>query len=74
MIGRTIDGKEVAEKGSRQEYKRDYRMKAEGRSSRLGKGASFFSSPRYPDRFWGPPSLLSSGYRGHFPRGSRDGA
>jgi hypothetical protein len=27
-------------------------------------GARFFSSPRRPDRFWGPPSLLSSGYRG----------
>jgi hypothetical protein len=24
---------------------------------------------RRPDRFWGPPSLLSNGYRGHFPQG-----
>jgi hypothetical protein len=32
-------------------------------------GARVFSSPRCPDRFWGPPSLLSNGYRGLFLRG-----
>jgi hypothetical protein len=26
-------------------------------------GSSIFSSPRRPDRLWGPPSLLSNGYR-----------
>jgi len=36
----------------------------------------FFSSPPQPHRFWGPPSLLSSGYRGGapFPRGKAMGA
>jgi hypothetical protein len=35
-----------------------------------------FSSPRRPDQFWGPPSLLSKGYRGEgsFPGGNAAGA
>jgi hypothetical protein len=32
-------------------------------------GSKLFSSPRRPDRLWGPPSLLSNGHREHFPRG-----
>jgi hypothetical protein len=30
-------------------------------------GARFLSSPRLPDRCWGPPTFLSDGYRGFFP-------
>jgi hypothetical protein len=30
-------------------------------------GWQFFSSPPRPDRFWGPPSLLSNNYRGRSP-------
>jgi hypothetical protein len=34
------------------------------RGSSLGRGWEFFSLPSRPDRLWGPPSLLSSGYQG----------
>jgi hypothetical protein len=37
--------------------------------SRSGRGWTFFSSPPRPDRLWDLPSLLSNGYRGHFPWG-----
>jgi hypothetical protein len=32
-------------------------------------GSRIFSSPHRPDQFWGPTSLLSTGYRWHFPWG-----
>jgi hypothetical protein len=31
---------------------------------RVPVGSRIFSSPCRPDRLWGPPGLLSSGYRG----------
>jgi hypothetical protein len=37
--------------------------------SSLGRGFEFFSLPPRPDRLWGPPSLLSTGYQGLFPWG-----
>jgi hypothetical protein len=34
-------------------------------------GMARFISPQRPDRLWGPPSLLSNGYRGRFAGGVR---
>jgi hypothetical protein len=33
------------------------------RGSYLGRGKRLFSYPKLPERLWGPPSLLSNGYR-----------
>jgi hypothetical protein len=35
--------------------------------------APIFLSSQRPDRFWGPPSLLSNEYQGLFPHGERGG-
>jgi hypothetical protein len=39
-----------------------------------GRSKRFFSMPQCPDRLWNQLSLLSNGYRGHFPRDKVDGA
>jgi hypothetical protein len=48
------------------------------RTRRLGldsrSGERFFSSPPFPDRLWGPASLLSEGQRGLFLQGRADAA
>jgi hypothetical protein len=39
---------------------------------RVPVGSRIFSSPRRPDRLWGPPNLLSNGCGGSFPGGEAD--
>jgi hypothetical protein len=42
-----------------------YGLDGRGVTVRVPVGARFFSSACRPDRFWGSPSLLYNGYRGH---------
>jgi hypothetical protein len=41
---------------------------------RVPVGSRIFSSPRRPDRLWGPPNILSNGYRDSFLGGKAAGA
>jgi hypothetical protein len=40
---------------------------------RVPVGPKTFYSPRCSDEIWGPPNLLSNGYRGHFLEGKAAG-
>jgi hypothetical protein len=43
-----------------------YGLDDRGVGFRVPVGSRIFSSTRRPDRFWGPPNLLSNWYRGFF--------
>jgi hypothetical protein len=45
----------------------------DGLTSIPGRGERLFSTPQRPDLLWGPPSLLSNGYRGSSPGIKRPG-
>jgi hypothetical protein len=46
-----------------------YGLEGRGVGVRVPVWSRIFSSPHRPNRLWGPPNLLSNGYRGSFPGG-----
>jgi hypothetical protein len=51
-----------------------YGLDDRGIGVRVPGGLRIFSSPSRPDRHWGPPNLLSNGYRDSFSGGKAAGA
>jgi hypothetical protein len=52
----------------------EYGLNDQGVGVRVPVGLRMLISPYSQDRLWGPPSLLSNGYRGLIPRGKAAGA
>jgi hypothetical protein len=51
-----------------------YGLDDRGVGVRIAVESRIFSSPRRPDRLWGPPNLLSNGYWRLVPGGKAAGA
>jgi hypothetical protein len=51
-----------------------YWLDDRGVGIRVPVGSRMFTSPRRPDRLWGPPNLLLNGYGGSFLGGKAAGA